>query len=53
MTAVFLFIRLVEFIVVAALIGFIANIDALTEIGKNGNLVVVPDGSSPLINTSK
>lgn len=28
-------------------------IDALTEIGANGNLVVVPDGSSPLINTSK
>lgn len=28
-------------------------IDTLAEIGKNGNLVVVPDGSSPLINTSK
>lgn len=26
-------------------------IDALTEIGKNGNLVVVPEGSTPLVNT--
>ena len=25
-------------------------IDALTEIGKNGNLVVVPEGSTPMIN---
>lgn len=25
-------------------------IDALTEIGKNGNLVVVPEGSTPMVN---
>ena len=25
-------------------------VDALKEIGENGNLIVVPDGSSPLIN---
>lgn len=28
-------------------------IDSLKEIGKEGNLVVVPEGSTPMINTSK
>lgn len=28
-------------------------IDALKEIGQNGNLVVVPEGSQPLVNASK
>ena len=28
-------------------------IDSLKEIGKDGNLVVVPEGSTPMINTSK
>lgn len=28
-------------------------IDALKEIGANGNLVVVPEGSDPIVNTSK
>lgn len=28
-------------------------IDALTEIGKNGNLVVVPEGSTPMVNVSE
>ena len=28
-------------------------IDALTEIGANGNLVVVPENSTPMVNTSK
>lgn len=28
-------------------------VDALREIGANGNLVVVPEGSDPIVNTSK
>ena len=28
-------------------------IDSLKEIGREGNLVVVPEGSTPMINTSK
>lgn len=28
-------------------------IDSLKEIGKDGNLVIVPEGSTPMINTSK
>ena len=28
-------------------------IDALKDVGKEGNLVVVPNGSTPMINTGK
>lgn len=31
--------------------GASANIDALKSIGKDGNLVVVPEGSQPIVGT--
>ena len=30
-----------------------AYIEALKEIGKQGNLIVVPEGTSPILNTTK